>query len=97
MVRSAGRKARKEPKVSKTLSASMEDEENARILTGDEEMARPPPDVVEFLNGPTSPQDERYRVDALRSAVVSEGALVAGYAQWRNTELKSRVASLWSS
>ena len=46
---------------------------------------------MEFLNGPTRTQDRRYRADALRLASVADGEVVKGHAQWRHTELKSRV------
>ena len=80
--------------VSVTRSASIEDEESRRILTGygasdasvtvSGKRARPPAGVAELPDGPAINQDKRFRADALRLAFAADTEVVKEHAQWRN-------------
>ena len=49
--------------------------------------------MLEFLNGPTSSQVKRYRVNALRLAFVADKEEVKEHAPWQKPELGSRADS----
>ena len=52
---------------------------------------QPPMDVVGLSRGPRLRRDQRYRADALRTALVADKEEVRGHARRRSPELKSRV------
>ena len=53
--------------------------------------ARPPADVVKHSEGSHLSQETRYRVDALRVALVADTAVAKERARSRNPDLKSRA------
>ena len=58
---------------------------------------RPPADLAEHLQGPTSAPGKRRRVDAFRVASLACKEVVTEHAQWWNSDLKPQVDASRSS